>query len=54
MHADKMDQWMHSHDFHGASEKVEKNTHQVVRFTVIIKVGEITAGLMFDSMAHQA
>jgi len=51
MHADKMDQWMHSHDFHGASEKAEKSTRRVVWLTVIMMVGEIAAGLAFGSMA---
>ncbi|WP_417461187.1 CDF family Co(II)/Ni(II) efflux transporter DmeF [Kordiimonas sp.] len=51
MHADNMDQWMHSHDFHGAGEKAEKSTRRVVWLTVIMTVGEIAAGLMFGSMA---
>lgn len=51
MHADRMDHWIHNHDFHGTSEKAEKSTRWVVWLTVIMMVGEIAAGLMFGSMA---
>lgn len=51
MHADNMEKWAHSHDFHGTSEKAEKNTRRVVWLTVIMMVGEIAAGLAFGSMA---
>lgn len=51
MHADKTEQWMHNHDFHGTSEKAEKNIRLVVWLTAIMMVGEIAAGLAFGSMA---
>ncbi len=51
MHTDKMDQWMHDHNFHGTNEKAEKSTRRVVWLTVIMMVGEIAAGLAFGSMA---
>lgn len=51
MHADNMDKWAHSHDFHGTSEKAEKSTRRVMWLTVVMMVGEIAAGLAFGSMA---
>lgn len=51
MHADNMNEWRHSHHFHGDTEKAEAGTRRVVWLTVIMMVVEIAAGYAFGSMA---
>ena len=46
------DQWAHDHVFLGAQhERNERRTWFVVALTIVMMVGEITAGSMFGSMA---
>jgi cation diffusion facilitator family transporter len=46
------DQWVHDHVFLGAQhERNERRTWFVVALTIVMMVGEITAGSMFGSMA---
>ena len=52
MHSHSLDQWTHDHVFLGAQhERNERRTWFVVALTVIMMVGEITAGSFFGSMA---
>jgi cation diffusion facilitator family transporter len=48
----RADQWAHDHVFLGAQhERNERRTWFVVALTIVMMVGEITAGSMFGSMA---
>lgn len=51
MHIDTLDRWQHPHQFASHSERNERNTTWVVFLTVTMMVVEISAGLMFGSMA---
>src|SRR6201985_1013890 len=52
MHSHSLDQWTHDHVFLGAQhEHNERRTWFVVALTVVMMVGEITAGSFFGSMA---
>jgi cation diffusion facilitator family transporter len=52
MHSHSLDQWTHDHVFLGTQhERNERRTWFVVALTVIMMVGEITAGSFFGSMA---
>lgn len=52
MHSHSLDQWTHDHVFLGAQHAHnERRTWFVVALTVIMMVGEITAGSIFGSMA---
>jgi cation diffusion facilitator family transporter len=52
MHSQSLDQWTHDHVFLGAQHaRNERRTWFVVALTVIMMVGEITAGSFFGSMA---
>src|SRR5438034_10614604 len=49
MHSHSLDQWTHDHVFLGAQhERNERRTWFVVALTVIMMVGEITAGSFFE------
>ena len=52
MHSHSLDQWTHDHIFLGDKhEENERRTWFVVALTVVMMVGEITAGSFFGSMA---
>lgn len=51
MHTEHMDEWRHSHHFHGDTGKAEASTRRVVWLTLIMMVMEIGAGYAFGSMA---
>src|SRR6201986_3912899 len=52
MHSHSLDQWTHDHVFLGQKhEQNERRTWFVVALTVVMMVGEITAGSFFGSMA---
>lgn len=52
MHSHSLDQWTHDHVFLGAKhDRNERRTWFVVALTVVMMVGEITAGSIFGSMA---
>ena len=52
MHSHSLDQWTHDHVFLGDKhEENERRTWFVVALTVVMMVGEITAGSLFNSMA---
>jgi cation diffusion facilitator family transporter len=52
MHSHSLDQWTHEHVFLGEKhEQNERRTWFVVALTVVMMVGEITAGSLFGSMA---
>lgn len=51
MHIHTLDQWRHSHDFHGDSSHGEKRTLYVVILTAVMMVVEIAAGYHYGSMA---
>ena len=52
MHSHSLDQWTHDHVFLGDKhEENERRTWFVVALTVVMMVGEITAGSFFGSMA---
>jgi cation diffusion facilitator family transporter len=52
MHSHSLDQWTHDHVFLGAQHAHnERRTWFVVALTVVMMVGEITAGSIFGSMA---
>ncbi len=51
MHTRALDQWRHSHAFHGDSSRGERRTFWVVILTACMMVVEISAGYLFGSMA---
>jgi cation diffusion facilitator family transporter len=52
MHSHSLDQWTHDHVFLGAKHaRNERRTWFVVALTVVMMIGEITAGSLFGSMA---
>jgi cation diffusion facilitator family transporter len=52
MHSHSLDQWTHDHVFLGPKHaQNERRTWFVVALTVVMMVGEITAGSLFGSMA---
>src|ERR1700749_606214 len=52
MHSHSLDQWTHDHVFLGDKhEQNERRTWFVVALTVVMMIGEITAGSIFGSMA---
>ena len=52
MHADNISRWAHSHRFETGSEAAaERRTRIVVALTLVMMAVEITAGLLFNSMA---
>jgi cation diffusion facilitator family transporter len=52
MHSHSLDQWTHDHIFLGdRHEENERRTWFVVALTVVMMIGEITAGSFFGSMA---
>jgi cation diffusion facilitator family transporter len=52
MHSHSLDQWTHDHVFLGAQHtQHERRTWFVVALTIVMMVGEITAGSFFGSMA---
>jgi cation diffusion facilitator family transporter len=52
MHSHSLDQWTHDHIFLGdRHEENERRTWFVVALTVVMMIGEITAGSLFGSMA---
>jgi cation diffusion facilitator family transporter len=52
MHSHSLDQWTHDHVFLGAKHAHnERRTWFVVALTIVMMVGEITAGSLFGSMA---
>jgi cation diffusion facilitator family transporter len=51
MHADHLQRWTHSHQFHAGNPAGERGTRLVMWLTAIMMVLEIAAGLWFNSMA---
>ena len=51
MHANRLENWQHSHDFSVRNEKGEQRTQYVLILTAITMVVEIIAGSVYGSMA---
>jgi len=51
MHIYNLHQWQHSHHFHVDDGYAERNTRRVIVLTVCMMLAEITAGILFGSMA---
>ncbi len=46
-----LDAWQHSHHFHVHSEESESNTWRVIWLTIVMMIIEISAGLLYGSIA---
>lgn len=51
MHTHDLSRWQHSHVFDGGNAAAERGTRLVLAITALTMVGEIAAGLWFNSMA---
>lgn len=51
MHTDSLSRWQHAHVFDHENRRAETSTRIVLGITLVAMVGEITAGLWFNSMA---
>ena len=51
MHTTAIEQWKHSHEFIGSSERAESKTRRVLGLTAVMMVVEIVGGLKLHSMA---
>ncbi len=51
MHIHTLDRWQHPHNFHSDAEFSIQRIRWVIVLMVIMMVGEITAGMVFGSMA---
>jgi len=51
MHINNLKQWQHTHDFGHHDKASERRVHWVIGLTVITMAAEISAGMLFGSMA---